>query len=111
MIVPLPKVSRQVVRRLRGVTTWGVLLAFATIAVPGQGLHLLPGMDHCHGAVGCGAETGQSAHNSTWDVPHGCSLSHADDCAICQFTSLGKTLPARTRMHLLGRDDYVSCHG
>ena len=94
MTVQLPKVSRRAFRHHRVMTTWVVLLAFAAIAVPGQGLHLLPGMGHFHGvADGCGLEMGQAAQNAGWNVSHDGSLQHADGCAICQFAAEAKFVP------------------
>jgi len=94
MTVHLPKASRRARRHLRVATTWIVLLAFAAIAVPGQGLHLLPGMEHSHGAAdGCCQARGQSAQNAGWDASHGSSFDHANGCAICQFAAEGKIVP------------------
>ena len=94
MISYLRKLSRRAVRHVRVMTTWGVLFAFAAVAIPGHGLHLLPGMGHFHGeADDSHAKTGQSARNVGWNVSHDGSLNHADDCLICQFVAQGKISP------------------
>ena len=94
MLLHLPKPVRRAVRHRRGVTTWVVLFAFAAIAIPGHGLHLLPGMDHFQGgADGSGLEMAQLAQNAGWNVSHDGSLNHADDCLICHFVAQGKISP------------------
>jgi hypothetical protein len=80
------------------VTTWAVLFAFTAIAVPGHGLHLLPGLDHGHGeAEGYSSKIGQSAqnpgHQVSYEPAHESSCDHEDDCPICHFLALGKTSP------------------
>lgn len=94
MLFYLRKLLRRAVRHVSVMTTWGVLFAFAAVAVPGHGLHLLPGMGHFHGeADGSHAKTGQSALIAGCRGLQASSGDRDDDCPICHFLALDKVAP------------------
>jgi hypothetical protein len=84
-------------RRFRTALTWCVTLVFAAIVVPGQGLHLLPGMAHdcCSesgGLASAGLSSPLGAISVGWQKQDARHVGHDDACPVCQFFAHGNVV-------------------
>jgi hypothetical protein len=80
-------------RKLHIPSAWLLAGLFGAVSLFGQGLHLLPGLDHClhcHGSHGAVIEGADNPRGNLC----GCSAADCDGqkCAICQFMSQGNVL-------------------